>query len=36
MNWLQLESYEQETNRITWTTINRQAITRPIDLRPIR
>ncbi|CAF4307581.1 unnamed protein product, partial [Adineta steineri] len=36
INWLQLESYKQETNKILWTTIDRQAITRPIDLRPMR
>ncbi|CAF0744576.1 unnamed protein product [Adineta steineri] len=36
INWLQLESYKHETNKILWTTIDRQAITRPIDLRPMR
>ncbi|CAF2836302.1 unnamed protein product [Rotaria sp. Silwood2] len=35
-NWLQLDPYRHEINRIIWTTINRQAITRPIDLRPMR
>ncbi|CAF3387291.1 unnamed protein product [Rotaria sp. Silwood1] len=35
-NWLQLELYRHEINRILWTTTNRQAITRPIDLRPMR
>ncbi|CAF2035396.1 unnamed protein product, partial [Rotaria magnacalcarata] len=35
-NWLQLEPYQHSTNKILWTTTNRQAITRPIDLRSMR
>ena len=35
-HWLQLEEYQQEGNRMFWTTAKRQAITKPIDLRSIR
>ncbi|CAF4557588.1 unnamed protein product, partial [Rotaria magnacalcarata] len=28
--------YQHSTNKILWTTTNRQAITRPIDLRSMR
>ena len=36
INWLQLEPYRHGTNKIIWTTTNRQAITQPIDLRPLQ
>lgn len=36
VHWLQVEEYQQESNRIVWTTAKRQAITKPIDLRSIR
>lgn len=34
--WLQFDPFEKISNRLFWTTEFRQAITRPIDLRPIK
>lgn len=36
VHWLQVDEYQQDVNRIIWTTAKRQAITKPIDLRSIR